>query len=213
VPVVGGGKPTLENGVCASWLYNWVKRDHKRSVLLYFAGRPTVDFYTYFGAVPDSVAKQLDRFSKLEPADWFLNRALFVVWSGAASKGERRKDGRRFVRGVEYKVEQALTLLDQWRTLSGSWDSLLRRDLVPKRPTLDQRLLLSVSKAETARELKVLINELAPFVKASWEAMEILAGARDRSDVAAIRKLVLSDPYVSATVKRTIRHNIAALKF
>ena len=67
--VARGGTPTLENGVCASWLYNWVKREHKRAVLLFHSGYPTVDFYTYHQTLPESIGDHLRRFTLLHPSD------------------------------------------------------------------------------------------------------------------------------------------------
>ena len=76
-PVARGGTPTLENGVCASWLYNWVKREHKRAVLLFHSGYPTLDFYTFHQTLPESIGEHLQRFACLHPSDWYFNRALY----------------------------------------------------------------------------------------------------------------------------------------
>jgi hypothetical protein len=67
-PAARGGKATIENGLCASWIYNKLHRDNQARMPLFVGGKPTLDFLTYFGRIPDAVAKHLQRFSTLVPS-------------------------------------------------------------------------------------------------------------------------------------------------
>lgn len=211
--VARGGTPTLENGVCASWLYNWVKREHKRAVLLFHSGYPTVDFYTYHQTLPESIGDHLRRFTLLHPSDWYLNRALFHVVAAAAQHGQRKMDGTPFKRDAAYGARASLKYLTRWREHSQEVPSLKKRGLLPQRPSPDQRLLLSVIEMESTQQVRKVIKELTPYVRAAWSAMEALAGVASQADVRLLRAVVLTDPFVPLRVKKSIRHNLALMQY
>jgi len=212
-PVARGGTPTLENGVCASWLYNWVKREHKRAVLLFHSGYPTVDFYTYHQTLPESIGEHLQRFASLHPSDWYFNRALYHVVAAAAQHGQRRKDGTPFKRDAAYDARATLKYLTRWREHAYGVPSLKRRGLLPQRRSPDQRLLLSVAEMDSVQQVRRVIRELTPYVRAAWGAMEALSGVTSLADVRVIRSIVLTDEFVPLRIKKSVRHNLALLKF
>src|SRR5690348_5360216 len=92
VPASRGGLVELDNGLCASWLFNKLKRDGGGTMPLFFAGLSTVDFYTFYEVVAQTIAEHLRRFRTLHYSDWYFNRAVFQVRLAAAQIEEKRLD-------------------------------------------------------------------------------------------------------------------------
>lgn len=208
-----GGTAQADNGVCASFLYNWVKRDHDRSVLLFFSGRPTADYYTFFGAVREDVAAHLSRFSALHTSDWYANRTLFQIRKGAAGANARRRDGERFSRDVDYYASAALRYLEKWRKHAEGVPSLRARRLLPSRPSEDQKLLLSTLDASTQNQIKRIIKEFDPWLTNSWNAMELIASVSTREEQVALNSEIAGHPHVARIVKRNAKLNLSLLEF
>jgi hypothetical protein len=206
-----GGASAIENGVCASFLYNWVKRDHDRSVLLFRAGRPTADYYTFFGAVRPDTAAHLVKFRNLHSSDWYANRTLFQVRKASAGISARRRDGEKFSRGVEYYSSAAMRFLDRWHRYSDGQPSLRARKLLPQRPSEDQLLLLSALEATTATQVKRIIKEFEPWLVSSWNAMEAIARVSTRTERAELAAEIKRHPFVARSVKRAAKLNLSLL--
>jgi hypothetical protein len=209
--VARSGKPTIENGVCASWLYNSVKREHGRAMMLFHAGYPTADFFTFFESVPESIAEHLTRFSLLHHSDWYFNRALSKVIIGAAQIGERRVTGSEFSRTTAYYAASAFSFFEKWRDLSADVASLRQRGLRPNRPSDDQALLLLASRAESPKAIETLIRKLAPYTKASWTALGDLAYLGTAKAARDHKRKVLANKHVVPRVKRAVRRNVDLL--
>lgn len=207
-----GGHAGPDNGVCASYLYNWVKRDHGRSVLLFIEGRPTADYYTFFGSVRPEIAVHLKRFAALHSSDWYANRALFHVRNGAACRSAVRSDGEKFKRGIDYFAAAALRFRDQWQKKSVDVPSLRARKLLPLRPSEDQKLLLSALDATSLPQMKRIIKEFEPWLVSSWNAMEMIASVSTRTERAALAAELAKHPLVPRMVKRAAKFNLSLLE-
>lgn len=198
VPASRGGLAELDNGLCASWLYNKLKRDVGGTMPLFFAGLPTVDFYTFYEIVPDTIAAHLRRFGTLHYSDWYFNRAIFHVRLAGAQSEERRADGQPFARGSEYRAKAALKYLTQWRKIvdrekPGDFAS---RGLLPPDPSADHEMLISlVSEHEVSRIARVAAD-LTPLMKASWDAFVDLSRAETKSDAFTLLERVEKDACV-----------------
>jgi hypothetical protein len=213
VPASRGGLADLDNGLCASWLYNRLKRDVGGTMPLFFAGLPTVDFYTFYETVPDAIAVHLRRFKTLHYSDWYFNRAVFQVRIAGAQSEEKRADGQAFARGLEYRSKAALKFLTQWRKIvererPGDFAS---RELLPPERTADHDLLLSLQTEDQLPRIVEIAAELTPFFKASWDAFVELSNAETKSQALEVLARVEKDPHVVPRVKRAVRHNIVAL--
>lgn len=206
-----GGAASIDNGICASYLYNWVKRDHDRSVVLFFAGRPTAQYYTFFGAVRPDVSAHLQRFGSLHSSDWYANRVLFQVHKGAAGRSARRRDGERFTRGVDYYASAALRFLDKWHKRSAEVPSLRTRRLLPVRPSSDQSLLISALEASSAAQMKRIMKEFEPWLVTSWAAMEAVAVVANHGERKRLAAEIASHPHVAPKVKRIAKLNLSLL--
>jgi hypothetical protein len=213
LPVSRGGKPTVDNGIACSHLYNSQKRAGSGVVLLYHCGRPTVDYFTFFHAVRPEIAEHLRRFSNLDASDWYFNRALFHVHLGAAARGAVRRDGKPLSRDTEYRGKAALRFLERWRKESAGIPTLSRRSLLPRRPSADQKLLLSVMDADSTPKLHRLISALAPYSSNSWRVLEKLATIHDDAKAKAFANIVARHPKVAHTVKQAVKRNIDSLSF
>ncbi len=212
-PSALGGEADLENGSCASWLYNWVKRQHTAGVYLYQQGRPTADFYLLHETLSENVAAHLKRFSTLHWSDWYFNRAVFHVLLAASQKGERRMDGKVFKRDSNYWCGASLKSLDEWRRHSEGEgvSSFKSRGLLLKRLTADQMILFNLCEATQLSQVKRACQELTPYVKASEEAMLALADIQELKQAKLLLASVRSDPYVVKRTKDAIATNIQRL--
>lgn len=210
-PLARGGRSTLDNGICASADYNRIKRDHGQGLELYLWGRPTPLFYFLYERLSPEASRHLSRFDLLEPSDWFFNRALWHAKMGAASIGEKRGDGKSYTRGVEYRANAAMNMLKKWRARSAAVAGLRVRGLWPRNPGPDQKLLLSIERADSPLDIAKVIRKLAPYCRASWKAMSRLAEVSTDADATRVRPF-LTDPFVSPRVKRAIRHNLLQLR-
>lgn len=210
-PVARGGAPTVDNGVTCSHLYNQRKGARAGTVMLFFAGRPTADFFTYHQALTPALAGHLQRFARLVPSDWYFNRGLFHVLFGAAVVKATRRDGVPFTRGVDYRAATALRLFDDWRQRSGETRDLKARGLLPQRPSPDQVLLISAAQASSTVAMKRLVRDLAPWVLQSWNALEQFAEVSNREEAKAFVRAVSLLPCVSRSVKATIAGNARLL--
>lgn len=164
-PVAKGGLSTIENGVCASWFHNRAKRDStKAPVFLFFNGKPQSQFLKINGPLSRQISKDLVRFSRLHPSDWYFNRALFRVLLGVDyldnGIGVRSRDDR-------YYASAALKIIGKWRRIASkaSVPSLEERGLAPNKPSPDQKLLLRIRDAETILEIRRLMKQLLPFYR------------------------------------------------
>ncbi|MGL4401688.1 MAG: HNH endonuclease [Luteolibacter sp.] len=80
LPTSRGGKSEIENGVCASFTFNFKKRNNSADkAYLFRNGIPTPLYYRLFGSPTPITNERLQRLSKLEEADWYFNRA--ITWT------------------------------------------------------------------------------------------------------------------------------------
>lgn len=153
-PAAKGGTADVSNGACSSWLYNWARRDQKNPIYLFNRGKPTEDFFTYFGIVPETTAEHLHRFATLHWSDWYFNRAVFHVLLSAGQLGQRRLDGAPFTRNREYWAKAALRCLEKWSDGASETTSFRKRKLAPRSPWQDQQALLELTSASSVMAVK-----------------------------------------------------------
>jgi len=212
-PAARGGRAELDNGLCASGLYNMAKRTGER-ILLYTEGIPTPDFLRFHGIVPIEVARHLRRFSRLHVSDWYFNRAVFNTLLGAVAQFERRRsDGRRMARGTEYRAKAALKFLSKWKQLieKEKLPDMKSRGLLPATPSRDQKLLLGLFHATTVPEISRISKALAPYLKASSKAIDRLSEVTTLAEAKALLSKVRRDRFVTPRIRRTVELNLRRL--
>lgn len=213
VPASKGGRAVVENGLCASWVFNKLKRDVGGTMPLFIAGLPTADFLTYYEIIPEAIGAHLQRFAALHFSDWFYNRAVFQVLLAAAQEGERRADGKPFARGLDYRCKAAMKYLVQWAKFvdQTSPADFASRALLPRESSLDHELLTSLTKVPALPQIVRVASELAPYKYASWQACVDLSLCEEKAEATELLARVEADPFVVPRVRRAVRHNISML--
>ena len=210
-PAAKGGKADIANGACASWLYNWARRSQETPIYLFQRGKPTVDFFTHHGVIPDGIAEHLRRFTALHWSDYYFNRAVSCVLAAANQQGQRRVNGEQFSRNREYWATNALQHLEKWSAGTPETTPFHSRNLVPASPWKDHMALLELTSASSVAAVKKIIARLVPYTRQSWYAMEFMAHLKDAPDARAFLKEVARDPYIVPRVKEAIQHNVRLL--
>ena len=210
-PAAKGGTADITNGACASFLYNWAKRDRPHAIFLFHRGAPTVEFFVHYETVPAEIAAHIRRFSALHWSDWHFNRSVFHVLIAAGQQGERRGDGQRFKRDRRYWANAALHSLEAWRKGSDEAASLKARKLLPSRPTVDHKILMELQSASSVAAIMRIIAELVPYVRASWLATAGMAGIESQAEARDHLRFALEDPHVVPRTRRIVRHNMRVL--
>jgi hypothetical protein len=210
-PASGGGLSAVDNGVCASHVYNYAKSDSPYpGVQLFSRGYPTPDFFVLHGELTLERVKLILRFAKLHDSDWFFNRAIWLVCLGVSWLYEKEK-GVAFVRDDTYYAKAALKRIQTWRRLvqRDTIASLERRGLAPKPVQNDQRLLLSIRETDSVQSVKGLMADLLPYHAATREAVDELInqlyGAKSVSRSGAeFMRALKKNAFVTTVVRRRV---------
>jgi hypothetical protein len=213
-PACGGGTSTLDNGVCASWIYNFAKgRSPDPGVQLFCRGIPTEKFFLLRQVLTAEQVEHITRFSKLHTSDWFFNRAIWHVclglsWLSDSARGQRRS------RDDLYYSKAAFRTIATWRKLitKHKVPSLETRGLVPKRMSQDQRLLLSIRRARSVGEVGATMKKLFPFHRSNQAAFDCFLGqlwgnANKKQTDAAFMRSLKADRYITPVVRERIVAN------
>lgn len=209
-PASGGGASAIDNGICASWPYNYAKSDSPYpGVQLFARGLPTPDFFFLERQLTPEIAGRIIRFSKLHSSDWSFNRAIWLVCLGLCCHSDSRRGATRS-RDDCYYAKAALKRICAWRALveRDSVASLEKRFLTPKSLQEDHRLLLSVRKATSTDEILAIMKLLLQFHIANQSAFEafmrqLYEETTESSDSAFLRRLQ-NDPAVTAVVGKRL---------
>ncbi|MFO1399354.1 MAG: hypothetical protein U1F48_20070 [Burkholderiales bacterium] len=213
-PASRGGAGTVENGACSNWLYNRIKKAGGGSVRLFYAGLPTVDYYTLFGIVPKRIADHFKRFALLHWTDYYPNKAVNVaILAAAILKEPQRKDGANYKRDLNYWCNAVFASLATWRELRAlhKVPTLARRKLLPKRPTEDQRILIEMLDAQSIPQIRTLVRKFAPYYYHSWRAVAYLAEVQSREQALELLREAGGHPLVVPRARAIIRANVKRL--
>ena len=215
-PASKSGKSSLENGVCASWFYNYTRGDGISAPLLFYRGKPTPAYLYIFNQIPETIASNLHRFKKLHYSDWYLNRAIFRFSLGLNWLTNCRQ-GKKYSRDDKYYARASFKILLQWRALVAreKIHSLEDRGIIPAKLTGDQKLLLRLREASSENELKMLMKELLPFHEASrkvWESLEdVLSGNYSRDEFEAEVDAAAQDKFLPSKLRSMLTENFSRL--
>lgn len=119
VPASRGGRADLNNGVCASHLFNSKKRHNSADTLYLFEqGRPTAVFLEIFGLPDSDTQARLARLAQLTEADWFFNRAVGHALRGIHNHCLLDRYGTSFKRTIEYWTKACWRRVCEFQTKS-----------------------------------------------------------------------------------------------
>lgn len=188
IPVRRGGKSEVKNGVSASWKANARKGANGRDTDYWFYhGQPTSHFLYENGRLSDDVAERLKRFARLQPSDWYLNRAISHVLLAFDWHWENHKK-----RDEEYHLKACLRFLGSWhRALRGDGDKnpLEKRGILKRPVTKDMRIMLKLREANSLEEVRSIADELKPIYRANVNAFEaFLKAGTDRGRRSALKQ-------------------------
>ena len=217
-PACGGGPSVIDNGICASWLYNCAKgRSPYPGVQLFCKGQPTRQFFLLHHCMKPKQIEHLNRFSKLHVSDWFFNRAIWHITLGLDWLVDSKRAQPR-TRSDVYYSKAALKTISTWRKLAAKEKvpTLEKRGLVPKSMHKDQTLMLSIRECETAEEIADLMRQLLPFHTANQAAfdgfLEQLYGNDSKGySWLDFLGLVKNDPFITPIVRDRILANASLL--
>ena len=182
--------------------------------MLFQNGLPTRAAFDVFDQLPDWYYGHVERFARLHWTDWFINQAVFHVQLAAGQELERRKDGKDWVRGRTYRCTAALKALQRARkgAADDAVDSLAKRGLLPVAPSPDQAALIRSLDASSVDQLEATALELAPYIAASYAALDAFERIAEQDDPITAARLhrnsVDMDPYVVPMTKRLIVSHI-----
>jgi len=147
-PCARGGKSDILNGVCASYTYNSKKGANGRDKqYLFREGRPTEDYYDFYGPLPPPLRKQLKR--RFFVSDWFFNRCVALSLETLGERHYRSPPGT--VRQVRFCQKAAWRALCQFQRRSVGAPSFEERGLVtyPSDPGTKALLRLRTIRTES----------------------------------------------------------------
>ena len=146
LPLSRGGKSVLENGLCASSAFNALRGNNTRGKTYFFrAGRVTELFCYTHAALQTEVREQFRRFARLQPSDWYFNRALKDVLIACNNRLNRVKATRTW----SYWLNSAWNYLQDYQRLSVSTPSFEKRKLLRKPLEEHSKLLLRLRSAKS----------------------------------------------------------------
>jgi hypothetical protein len=215
-PAARGGRAELDNGACASWLYNKLKRDSGSGMYLFRAGRPTADFFTFYEVVPPAISAHIRRFAALHWSDWYFNRAAGEAKLAAAFISEeqtRQADKTSYTRGPDYWAGASLKWLIKWQKIIHQEKprNFASRGLLPTNASVDQAILANLASATTIDAVLRIAQDLAPYSLASWNALVDLATVQTAAEAQALLARVTADPHVVPRVRQALEQNISLL--
>jgi hypothetical protein len=223
VPAARGGPSTEENGVCASWLYNYNKGTNVgANIYLFFGGLPTADFFLVHDVVPEELSERWQRFAQLHYSDWFFNRAIWRLALGLRWLNDPKSlSGTDRKRDNVYYAKASLNIINVWQkiTKQDNVPTLEKRGLIPRPLFDDQKQLLRIREASSYEFILDVMQRLLPYHSANVAAFdrflnfynEAIATGYSTKSVNAFLRSIKQDKFVTPIVKSRIRTNIKRL--
>jgi len=102
-PSSSGGGAKLQNGICASSVFNAKKKNNAADNVYFLKdGHLSEDYILVFGTPPKDLVEQLARLKNVEPCDWFFNRCLANTFIGFNNRCESELYDTEYKRGDSY---------------------------------------------------------------------------------------------------------------
>ena len=211
-PSSRGGSNNIENGVCASSAANSKKSSNTRDSAYWFSnGKPTEHYLHAVGSVPEYIATQLQRLSRLKQSDWYLNRSAKNVL--LAVQQATWPDGA--ARTPDYWCKAALKKIKIWEVESATDESLEERKLLLMPLDKDQDILLGLRNAKTISDVREIKRLLIPYRRANWQAYDGLLKAlsiNPKIQIQDVLKKAEANEFVSPRFLRWIKSTAKTLK-
>jgi len=150
IPCSRGGRSEIDNGVCASSFFNSKKRDNSADNVYFFEeGKPTANYFYFYGALSEQLISQLKRFSVLDVSDWWFNRSLFNVILGLRYLAEKQRFSLTPKRSDEYWFRAGWKRLKTFRSLVS----------ISALPSIEERGLALIPEDPSTRQLLAFMDK------------------------------------------------------
>lgn len=213
-PAAKGGSSKTENGICASSFFNAKKKDNGNdNVYFWKEGKPSEESFEHYEVVNKAVLANIKRFSNLRISDWYLNRAMSDLCF-AAHWLYWKHYRVTYKRGVEYYSKAAWKMLEDWRKRENkpTVAELKRRQLIPIPLGKDHKIMLSIVKAKSAKEIESAAYALRPLIINSWDLFYAFTREVKTAKAArALLKKVKGNKHVAPRVANIIKTNAKLL--
>ena len=210
------GTSTHDNGICSCCSCNTKKSSNSRdkAYLLTKLGRPT-----YFGFVwrrhriDETIATQLQMLSRLQPVDWYFNRALTNSFWHMANEfeGEKKKRGKKYWLGAAWRfLKKWRKQMDRLERAGEKLPSFENRGLVPKPKRADVRLVLSLRDAQTEKAAFKILDSLNRFYQATCNAWYRFAISTTLNGKRAVLARATRNRFVTMSATDAMRQYVSA---
>ena len=169
-PSATGGRAELENGICASNLFNSKKKDNTHDNIYFVQnGKPTEHYLNIYGTPTEVLIERLKRLKKLQPEDWFFNRSISSVFVGFNCRCDKEFKELNYKRTDEYWFKSAWSRLQKYKKKRGS-QSLLERGLIKKPIPFGTSELLKLEFIDNEKDFHEWIEIIYPIYRESYKA-------------------------------------------
>lgn len=203
-PSARRGRAEIDNGICASYLFNSKKGANTRDSNYFFrSGVPTESFYDFFNVLPAHLGRQLLRLSRLHLSDWYFNRCLQNAFDGFDTKC--RDERPRPTWGFRKSYAAAWNKLREYQRLSVGVPSMESRKLLlnPDRP--DVIAVLRLRGIQEKGEFFELLSDIYPTYAANSKLHWDFWAAKSRVDLDRALRAAESSKVCSPLVLESIR--------
>lgn len=205
------GSSKRDNGICACYSCNSKKSSNSRDkdYLLTRQGRPSYNAFVWrWDRIDERIAAQLQLLSRLQPVDWYFNRALTTSFNHMDNEfyGEGKKRGRSFWFGSAWRfLKDWRKQLDRLERVGKKPPSFENRGLVPNTKRPDVRLMLSLRDAKTKEATFNILDRLNRFYQATCNAWYRFAISTTLNGKKAVMARAARNQYVTMAAKNAMR--------
>ncbi|RZM75018.1 HNH endonuclease [Leptolyngbya iicbica] len=211
-PAAKGGGNSIDNGICASYFYNSKKRanshDNKH---LFFAGKPTREFFYFYETVSIEIAEHLRRFANVSLSDWYFNRAAYRFMI-ALYRLRMQSFGKTYARTESYYAKAAMKMLKAWKKLIKIEGTFEQRGLMNSPISTDQEQLRQLQYCQAEADVLEHLDQCFPFYENSCNAIDELSTATNNDLLKSVRDKYSENEFMSQRVRDLIEINVHRLQ-
>jgi len=208
-PSAQGGGAELENGICASNLFNSKKKDNT-SDNIYFVknGKPTEHYLKVYGTPTKALVERLNRLRNLRPEDWFFNRSISGIFIGFNCRCDNEFKGLSYTRTDKYWFMSAWKRLQKYQKKRGP-QSLLERGIVKDPIPFGSPELLMLENINNESDLYEWIEINYPIYRESYKAFFNYFNMDSIQDSNSFILELENNIYLHPDVKKAIKTHIS----
>lgn len=205
LPSAAGGSNDLDNGICASNLFNSKKRNNTADNIYFVKhGQITENYIRYFGAPTDLLIEQLERLKKLEPSDWYFNRCISSIFVGFDWRCDKEFKSITLKRDDNYWFKSALKRLRKYQKRTNQI-GLIDRGLLKEDIPFGSMELLKGEIVDTDDNFYSWVESLYSMYRESYKALFLYFGEDNKAKkeiiIEQLKKIKELNPEVLKSLK------------